>query len=115
MLANRLPELLPTPYIKWAYQPVRAQDVPQAVMRGIHVATQAPMGPVYISVPLDDWDVPMGSVSVIPRSISTRFGPDPDRLATFASRLRSSKEPALILGPEVDRTQAWAEAIILAA
>lgn len=114
MLANREPEMLPKPYIKWAYQPVRAIDVPAAVIRGIHVASQAPMGPVYISVPLDDWDVPIDEVSVVPRSISTRFGPDPDRLAFFAGRIRSADNLALILGPEVDRTLAWPEAIIFA-
>ncbi|KAI1323136.1 benzoylformate decarboxylase [Xylariaceae sp. FL0255] len=114
MLANRDATKLPEPYIKWSYQPVRAIDVPGAVARGIAVATQAPMGPVYISVPLDDWDVPMGDTRLVIRTISTRFGPDPERLAEFAGRIRKSSRPALVLGAEVDKSLAWDAAISLA-
>jgi benzoylformate decarboxylase len=38
------------------YQPVRAEDVPAAVIRAIAIATMPPTGPVYLSIPLDDWD-----------------------------------------------------------
>src|SRR5271170_4515600 len=43
------------PYVKWAYEPSRAEDVPAAIARGYHLATQPPMGPVFISIPMDDW------------------------------------------------------------
>ena len=32
-LTNRDETTLPRPWVKWAYQPVRAQDVPGAIMR----------------------------------------------------------------------------------
>jgi benzoylformate decarboxylase len=54
MLANREPVMMPKPWVKWSYQPVRAQDVPAALVRAIAVATMPPAGPVYLSIPLDD-------------------------------------------------------------
>ena len=57
-LTNRDETTLPRPWVKWAYQPVRAQDVPGAIMRAYTVAVQPPAGPVFVSIPLDDWDQP---------------------------------------------------------
>src|ERR1700730_4037606 len=43
------------PYVKWAHEPLRAEDVPAAIVRGHHLAVQPPMGPVFLSIPMDDW------------------------------------------------------------
>ena len=43
------------PYVKWAWEPVRAEDVPAAIARGYYLAMRPPMGPVFISIPMDDW------------------------------------------------------------
>ena len=50
MLTNRDETMLPRPYVKWAYQPTRAQDVPGAIMRAYALALQPPSGPVYVSI-----------------------------------------------------------------
>lgn len=39
-LSNRDETILPQPWVKWAYQPMRAEDVPGAFMRAYAVATQ---------------------------------------------------------------------------
>ena len=44
-LTNRDETMLPRPWVKWAYQPVRAQDVPAAIMRAYAIALQPPSGP----------------------------------------------------------------------
>jgi len=49
---------LPRPYVKWAIEPARAEDVPLALLRAYQIAMQAPCGPVFISIPADDWDRP---------------------------------------------------------
>ena len=46
-LSNLEPEILPKPWVKWAYQPVRPQDVPAAFMRAYNAAMQPPAGPVF--------------------------------------------------------------------
>ena len=39
-LTNRDETMLPRPWVKWAYQPVRAQDVPGTIMRAYITAVQ---------------------------------------------------------------------------
>jgi benzoylformate decarboxylase len=106
LLTNRDETTFPRPWVKWAYQPVRAQDVPGAIMRAYAIALQPPAGPVYVSIPLDDWDQPALGEAVV-RTVSSRYAPDPDRLAEFAKRIRESKRPALIYGQEIDRSGGW--------
>ena len=105
-LTNRDETLLPKPWVKWAYQPVRAQDVPGAIMRAYITAVQPPAGPVYVSIPLDDWDQPALGEAVI-RTASARYSPDPERVASFAERIKKSKNPVLIYGPEIERAGGW--------
>ncbi|MEG6503915.1 thiamine pyrophosphate-binding protein, partial [Desulfovibrio sp. 1214_IL3152] len=57
-LTNVEPAELPKPWVKWSYEPVRAEDVPAAFMRAYAMAMQPPAGPVFLSIPLDDWDKP---------------------------------------------------------
>ena len=112
-LTNRDETTLPKPWVKWAYQPVRAEDVPAAIMRGYTIALQPPAGPVYISIPLDDWDRQALGPAVV-RTVSQRVSADPDRIAEFADRIGKSKTPVLIYGAEIDRSQGWEEAVRLA-
>src|ERR1700728_684475 len=106
MLTNRDETTLPRPWVKWAYQPVRAQDVPGAIMRAYTVALQPPAGPVYVSIPLDDWDQPALGEAIV-RTASSRCSPDPERLALFAERIQKSKNPVLLYGPEIERAGGW--------
>jgi benzoylformate decarboxylase len=41
LLTNRDETMLPRPWVKWAYQPVRAQDVSGAIMRAYAIALHA--------------------------------------------------------------------------
>ncbi|TVP71400.1 MAG: benzoylformate decarboxylase [Leptolyngbya sp. LCM1.Bin17] len=112
-LANVEPETLPKPWVKWSYQPVRAEDVPAAFMRAYATAVQPPAGPVFLSIPLDDWDKPALGEPVV-RSLATRIGPDPERLAEFAHALSNARNPTLIYGSAIARGDGWLPAIQLA-
>lgn len=112
-LTNRNSTIMPQPWIKWAYEPVRAVDVPAAVNRALAMAMMPPAGPVYLSVPWDDWNVET-TAPPLPRTISTRIAPDPKLLQNFANRLGMAKRPVLILGSEVDRSLGWNAAVQLA-
>jgi len=113
MLTNRDETMLPRPYVKWAYQPTRAQDVPGAIMRAYALALQPPSGPVYVSIPLDDWDQPALGPAVV-RTVSARFAPDGDRLREFAKRISASKKLALVYGQEIERSGGWDAGVALA-
>jgi benzoylformate decarboxylase len=112
-LTNVEATTLPRPWVKWAYEPVRPQDVPAAFMRAIATALQPPAGPVFLSLPLDDWDSPCEGPAVV-RTVGARVAPDPVRLAEFADTIRQASSPVLIYGAAVARGQGWDEAIALA-
>ncbi len=106
---------LPKPWVKWAYQPARAEDVPGAFLRAYATAIQEPAGPVFLSLPLDDWDKEM-SFEVPVRTVSTRKGPEPESLKTFADKLNSARNPVLIYGGDIARIgqSAWNSGIAFA-
>ncbi|MGQ3671872.1 benzoylformate decarboxylase [Xanthobacter sp. TB0136] len=112
-LTNVKPAHLPEPWAKWAYEPVRAEDVPAAFMRAYAMALQPPAGPVFLSIPLDDWDKPATGPAVV-RTVASRIGPDPARIQEFADALSQAKNPALIYGGAIARGQGWKQAIALA-
>src|SRR6201996_715144 len=74
-LANRDATTMPKPWVKWSYEPARAQDVPEAFMRAYAMALQPPAGPGLLSVPLDDWKQPMDGFARV-RTVSDRVAPD---------------------------------------
>jgi benzoylformate decarboxylase len=106
LLTNRDETMLPRPYVKWAYEPKRAEDVPRAIMRAYALALQPPAGPVFVSIPLDDWDKEaLGKADI--RTVSTRVAPDPERVSEFAKRISAAKNPVLIYGQEIEKSGGW--------
>jgi benzoylformate decarboxylase len=107
------PTILPRPWVKWAYEPVRAEDIPAAFMRAVATALQPPAGPVFLSLPLGDWEKPCDSPAVV-RTVSRRIAPDPARLAEFAKALSEAKSPVLIYGSSLARESGWDQAVAFA-
>jgi benzoylformate decarboxylase len=102
----------PKPYVKWSIEPARGEDVPAAIAQAIHTALQRPSGPVFVSVPEDDWEAETEPVPV--RQVNVQFAPDPGALDRLADALNSSRRPALVLGAAVDQDGAWPLAVQLA-
>ncbi len=103
---------LPKPYVKWSSEPARAADVPAAIARAYYVAMQPPRGPVFVSIPVDDWDRPC--VPPAARVVSRRLAGDPVLLERAATALRDSRRPVMVVGASVARDDAWDETIALA-
>ncbi|MFI9779187.1 benzoylformate decarboxylase [Streptomyces sp. NPDC051956] len=112
-LGNREAITLPRPWVKWSYEPARAEDVPEAFMRAYAEALQPPAGPVYLSIPMGDWKEPLSDFTRV-RTVSDRVAPSTERLRAFADRISASSRPALVFGPEVDRSGGWDAAVSLA-
>lgn len=102
----------PQPYVKWSCEPARAEDVPAALVRAFHIALTPPMGPVFVSVPVDDWDREC-AMPALPQ-LSLRTMPDPAGLARLAAMLDASRSPALVLGTGVADSGGWDAAVTLA-
>lgn len=103
----------PEPYVKWSCEPARAEDVPAALARAYHVATQAPMGPVFVSVPVDDWDVET-TKPIVSRPRIPGFAPDPAALSELVAALDAAERPALVAGPGIDDDDAVRDVVELA-
>lgn len=105
-LNNKDATMMPRPWVKWSYEPARAEDVPAAFMQAYAIAMQEPKGPVFLSIPLDDWQKPALGPAVV-RTVSERTAPDSQRLAEFADRINRAERPMVVVGPEVDRAGGW--------
>ncbi|CAJ6111103.1 benzoylformate decarboxylase [Burkholderia pseudomallei] len=103
---------LPKPYVKWSIEPARAEDVPAAIARAYHVAMQEPRGPVFVSIPADDWDRPAEPMPA--RTVSSEVRPAPEALARLGDALDASERPAFVVGAAVARAGAWDDAVRLA-
>lgn len=106
------PTEFPRPFIKWACEPARAQDVPAAIARAYYVAMEPPFGPTFVSIPVDDWDQPCDPIE--PRRIAAVNPGDPAMLAEVAEALAMARRPVFVVGAGVARDDAWDEMIALA-
>ncbi|MDB5407232.1 MAG: mdlC [Rhodospirillales bacterium] len=101
----------PKPYVKWSCEPARAEDVPAAIARAYYIAMQPPRGPVFVSVPVDDWD--RSCEPLAPRTVSRVVRGEPALMAHIADALGQAERPAFVVGASVARDDAWDEVIAL--
>jgi benzoylformate decarboxylase len=116
-LTNRDAIRMPHPLVKWSYEPPRAEDVPLALGRACHLASLPPQGPVFLSVPMDDWGVEVDESATrqaIERSVDGRTAADPAAVRALARWLADAKSPVLVAGPDIDASGAWDAALALA-
>jgi benzoylformate decarboxylase len=116
-LTNRDATRMPHPLVKWSYEPPRAEDVPLALAHGAHLAGLAPRGPVFVSLPMDDWYAEVDEAdarAAIERQVTGRAVADPEAVRSLAERLDAAQNPVLVAGPDIDTAGAWETAIALA-
>jgi benzoylformate decarboxylase len=116
-LTNRDATVGPQPYVKWAHEPLRAAEVPAVLARAIAHASLPPRGPVFVSIPMDDWAADADedrTASAARRIVTGRAAPDPAVLAQLASQLEAAVNPVLVAGPDIDVSGGWDAAVALA-
>ena len=117
MLTNVRAVEVPLPLVKFSAEPARAQDVPALLARATHLAMSPPRGPVFVSIPMDDWDAEASDAAtdlVVARTVHTRTPPDPEVLAGIAEALAGATAPALVCGADVDAGGGVDDAVALA-
>src|SRR6476660_9076394 len=95
-LTNRDAARMPHPLVKWSYEPPRAEDVPHALARATHLASLPPKGPVFVSIPMDDWQAEVDSDAVAQatkRQVRGDAVAPPDAIAELAEALQNAKNP----------------------
>ena len=102
------------PVVKWATEVSRIEDLPRILRRAAKIATTAPTGPVFISLPGDilnnEAAIDMGDVT----RVDTAVRPSDAALEQLAKRLLAAKKPVILAGHEIATSDAFAEAAALA-
>ena len=106
-------------HVRWlsgAMNLLSAQDVPRAFAQAVFTAMLPPRGPVYLSVPYDDWTATVaGNLEVIlARKVSGETTLPDAVIGTLLRRLASARSPVLVLGADVDAAAGQADAVLLA-
>jgi benzoylformate decarboxylase len=117
-LTNRDATRMPHPLVKWSYEPPCAQDVPHALARATHLAGLAPRGPVFVSIPMDDWYAEVRTEEEVrhqtTRAVTGASVPDRATVEALARRLAQASNPAFVAGPDIDAAGGWDAAVRLA-
>ena len=102
------------PVVKWATEVNRIEDLPRILRRAAKVATTAPTGPVFVSLPGDilnnEAPIDLGSAT----RVDTAVRPSDAALEQLARRLLSAKRPVILAGHEIATSDAFSETAALA-
>ncbi|MFF2030394.1 benzoylformate decarboxylase [Arthrobacter sp. NPDC058192] len=116
MLSNVDAASLPRPLVKWSAEPASPRDVVRTIGQAIHTAALEPSGPVYVSIPYDDWSQETGPEDehLTARAVEHAGELSDGQLAELVTALDAAVNPVLVLGPDVDSARGNADAVTLA-
>ena len=107
-MANDLVAMM-APVTKYSTMVMSSQSLLRTIRRAIKIAGTAPMGPVYVCLPMNILDEINDEV-VVPTSIpSTRVIPEPSLINDAAKLLVSAKKPVIFIGDGIAYSGASAE------
>jgi benzoylformate decarboxylase len=108
---------LPTlarPFVKWAAEVHRVEDLPVYVHRAVKTALAPPTGPVFLALPGDilknDADIDL----LEPTRVAPRIRGDAAAVAAAADLLAKAERPVIIAGDAVAQSRAHKELVALA-
>jgi len=95
--------------VKWAYEIKQSSDIPISLKKALEVALTPPMGPVFVSFPMDcmDAEAEYAGGGYTPRNYESV---DLEVTRAIAERFDRAVNPAIVFGYEVDAFGAHAEA-----
>lgn len=102
------------PLVKWAVEVTRLEDLPRIVRRAAKVATTAPTGPVFISLPGDILNDEAGIELGERTRVDTATRPSDAAVEGLARRLLAAERPAILCGDEIVASDAFDEAAAFA-
>jgi thiamine pyrophosphate-dependent acetolactate synthase large subunit-like protein len=97
------------PVTKWATRVVHPTSLLRVLRRAIKIAGTPPMGPVFVSLPMDILDAPNQEVVVPTSMLVTRVAPEPAAIDRAAAILVAATNPLIIVGDGVAYSDAQAE------
>ncbi len=102
------------PFVKWAHEVRRLEDLPRAVHRAATTALAPPTGPVFLSLPVDvlnaSGDIELGA----PTRVAAGLRGDAGAIRAAAALLARAERPIVLAGDAVAQSHALAELVALA-
>jgi acetolactate synthase-1/2/3 large subunit len=105
------PARLIEPCVKWSFAVNAAQLLPQSLQRACQLAMNAPRGPVFLSVPIEDLMADMPQPLPAPAALPRPVAADPAALDELADALAAARRP-LIITEEAGRDPAAVRALV---
>src|SRR5437899_1230060 len=104
-----------TPFVKWATEARRLEDVPRIVRRAVKTALAQPSGPVFLSLPVDVLNAERDNLDLLaPTRVAPRLVGDRAAIDAAAKRLVAADKPLIVAGDAVAHSDALAELVELA-
>jgi benzoylformate decarboxylase len=97
------------PYVKWAFEIRRLDELPRAVHRAAKVALAPPTGPVFLSLPVDVLNAEGALELGEPTRVDPRLRGSREAVEHAAGLLAEAKRPVLVAGDAVAQGHALAE------
>ena len=101
------------PVTKWSVQIERADEIAPILRRAFKVATDAPKGPVFVSLPIDVMEQETAAEAAAPDRLWRAAAPDPKGVAELAALLLKSQSPVIVAGDDVARAGATGALVAL--
>ena len=105
---------LARPFVKWAAEVHRLEDLPRYVHRAVKTALAPPTGPVFLALPGDILKNDAEIDLLEPTRVAPRVRGDADAVAAAAEMLAKAECPVIIAGDAVTQSRAHKELIALA-
>ena len=113
----------PRPHVKWSHEPAHAGEVPAALARAYRIACTPPYGPVFVSIPVDDWERPFdGPLPDVAPTAGRGLAAHAEDVSALADALRAARgagpggapRTAIVAGAGVDADGAVPDLVALA-
>ena len=102
------------PWMKWAAEVHRVQDLPTAIRRAAQAALTPPTGPVFLSLPMD-LQSEIAELDVTPaKPLDAQVRPPLAALRRAAEVLGAARHPAILVGSRTTEADAVAELVAVA-
>jgi benzoylformate decarboxylase len=94
------------PWVKWAGEILRAEDIPMVLRRAFKTAAEPPQGPVVVSLPQDLLDGEVEEAITPTRHTIWTSRPDPAAVERIARLLAEAQRPLILTGDNMAATNA---------
>src|SRR5262245_44189280 len=101
------------PVTKWSVQVERADEMGPILRRAFKIAQDGPKGPVFVGLPIDVMEQETSVAAAKPAALYRSPQPDPEAIKEIARVFQAARQPVIVCGDDVARSDAVQELVSL--